>query len=76
MAVNTGALYLVTPKLALDGGLQFGLSDEAPTFAAFAGFSVALGRFKAHDASASCPDFGWLAPRGPLTEHTGHCVVR
>ena len=43
VAINTGALYVTSPRLALDGGVQFGLTDDAPAFSAFAGVSVAVG---------------------------------
>jgi hypothetical protein len=43
VAINTGTLYVISPRLALDGGVQFGVSEDAPAFAAFGGFSLAVG---------------------------------
>jgi hypothetical protein len=43
LSINTGALYALRPRLALDAGLAFGLSDDAPGFSAFGGLSIALG---------------------------------
>ncbi|MEP7306540.1 MAG: transporter [Acidobacteriota bacterium] len=43
VSINTGVLYVLKPRLALDGGMAFGVSDDAPAFAAFGGFSIALG---------------------------------
>ena len=40
---SVGAIYTVNPRLALDGGMQFGLSQAAPGIAAFAGISVVVG---------------------------------
>lgn len=40
---DAGAIYEVTPRLAIDGGLQGGLSGPAPAFAAFGGISVVVG---------------------------------
>lgn len=42
-AVDVGAIYTVNPRLALDGGMQFGLSQAAPGVAAFAGISIIVG---------------------------------
>jgi hypothetical protein len=42
-AVDLGAIYTVNPRLAFDGGLQFGLSRSAPQVAGFAGVSVVVG---------------------------------
>ena len=42
-AMDIGAIYTVNPRLALDGGVQFGLSTAAPGFAGFAGISVVVG---------------------------------
>ena len=35
-ALDTGAIYVVNPRLALDGGVQVGLTDAAPSLSAFA----------------------------------------
>ncbi len=42
-AVDFGAIYMASPRLAVDGGLQLGTSRAAPAFAAFAGLSVVVG---------------------------------
>lgn len=42
VAINTGTLFVISPRLALDGGVQFGLTEEASSFSAFGGFSVAV----------------------------------
>ena len=43
VAVDAGAIYVLSPRWALDGGLQGGLSRAAPVFAAFGGLSVVVG---------------------------------
>jgi len=43
IAMDTGAIYVINPRLALDGGVQVGLTDAAPELSAFAGVSVVLG---------------------------------
>lgn len=42
-ALDTGAIYVVNPRLAFDGGVQVGLTDAAPSLSAFAGMSVVIG---------------------------------
>jgi hypothetical protein len=42
-ALDGGAIYTVSPRFALDGGLQAGLTAAAPDFAAFAGVSIVVG---------------------------------
>ena len=42
VALDTGAIYVLNPRLALDGGVQLGLTASAP-FSAFAGMSVVVG---------------------------------
>lgn len=42
-SVDLGAIYAVSPRLALDGGLEAGLTRAAPSFAAFGGVSVVVG---------------------------------
>jgi hypothetical protein len=42
VALDTGAIYVINPRLALDGGVQVGLTSSAP-FSAFAGMSVVVG---------------------------------
>jgi hypothetical protein len=43
VAVDAGAIYTLTPRLAIDGGVQFGATRDAPDFAVFAGVSVVVG---------------------------------
>lgn len=43
VAVDGGAIYVINPRLALDGGVQIGLTAAAPPFAAFAGLSIVVG---------------------------------
>ena len=43
VAMDGGAIYVINPRLALDGGVQVGLSDAAPALSAFAGLSVVVG---------------------------------
>lgn len=42
-AIDSGAIYEVTPRLAFDGGAQWGMSDAAPPLSVFAGVSVVIG---------------------------------
>jgi len=42
-ALDAGAIYTLSPRLAVDGGLQFGISQAAPGFAVFAGLSFSVG---------------------------------
>ncbi len=42
-AIDTGAIYVITPRFALDGGMQWGLTDAAPEWSAFGGVSVIIG---------------------------------
>jgi hypothetical protein len=42
-AIDTGAIYVITPRFALDGGMQWGLTPAAPTVSAFGGVSVVIG---------------------------------
>jgi len=42
-AMDTGAIYVINPRLALDGGVQVGLTEAAPTVSAFCGVSVVIG---------------------------------
>ncbi|HEX4568088.1 MAG TPA: transporter [Vicinamibacterales bacterium] len=41
-AMDAGAIYVITPRFALDGGAQWGVSDAAPA-SVFAGVSVIVG---------------------------------
>jgi hypothetical protein len=41
-ALDGGAIYVINPRVALDGGVQIGLTDAAP-LSAFGGLSVVLG---------------------------------
>ena len=42
-ALDTGAIYVINPRLAFDGGVQVGLTSAAPALSAFGGVSVVLG---------------------------------
>jgi len=42
-AMDTGAIYVINPRFALDGGVQFGLTSATPSLSAFGGLSVVLG---------------------------------
>ena len=42
-AIDGGAIYTVTPRLAFDGGVQAGLNAAAPDAAAFGGVSIVVG---------------------------------
>jgi hypothetical protein len=42
-AIDFGAIYTVTPRLALDAGMQFGVSRDAPAIGVFGGISVVVG---------------------------------
>jgi hypothetical protein len=42
-ALDTGAIYVVSPRVAFDGGVQLGVSRAAPGFAGFLGVSVVVG---------------------------------
>jgi hypothetical protein len=42
-ASDFGAIYIVSPRFAIDGGLQVGLSRAAPDIGVFAGISVVVG---------------------------------
>jgi hypothetical protein len=43
IALDTGAIYVITPRFALDGGVQAGLTAAAPRLSVFGGFSVIIG---------------------------------
>ena len=42
-ALDSGAIYVISPRFALDGGVQLGLTDAAPSLSAFGGMSLVLG---------------------------------
>jgi len=42
-AVDAGAIYELGARYALDGGVQIGVTRNAPTFVAFGGFSIVVG---------------------------------
>lgn len=42
-AFDVGAIYELGARFAIDGGVQFGLSRDAPDFAAFGGLSMIVG---------------------------------
>jgi hypothetical protein len=61
-AVDAGTIYVRSPKLAFDGGLQLGLTAAAPGFAAFAGVSLVVGDVRGgHGVHRRQPH----APRSP-----------
>lgn len=43
VAIDGGAIYVLNPRWAIDGGVQAGLSSAAPAFSAFGGLSVVVG---------------------------------
>ena len=42
-SLDAGAIYQIGTRYALDGGVQFGLTRDAPAVAAFGGVSVLVG---------------------------------
>jgi hypothetical protein len=42
-AVDAGAIYELGARYAIDGGVQVGISGDAPAFAAFGGISIIVG---------------------------------
>jgi hypothetical protein len=42
-AIDTGAIYELGSRYAVDGGVQIGVSRNAPAFAAFGGISIIVG---------------------------------
>ena len=42
-AIDAGAIYVINPRFAIDGGAQWGLSRAAPSLSVFAGLSVVVG---------------------------------
>jgi hypothetical protein len=43
LVMDGGAIYVINVRLALDGGVQLGLTDDAPRLSVFGGFSVIVG---------------------------------
>ena len=43
IAIDAGAIYVINTRLALDGGIQFGLTAAAPSVSVFGGMSVVVG---------------------------------
>ena len=43
VAVDAGAIFVINPRFALDGGIQGGLSPAAPSVAIFGGLSIVVG---------------------------------
>jgi hypothetical protein len=43
-AADVGAIYTITPRVAIDGGIEFGVSQAAPDVAVFAGVSFVVGK--------------------------------
>ena len=66
-AIDTGVIYAIGTRLAVDGGIEAGVSSEAPEFAAFGGISVALGH--AHAATATA--HAHTRPGGPTSASAG-----
>lgn len=54
-AINGGVIYRIGPRMAIDGGMIVGLSEDAPSYAVFGGFSVAVGRGRTKNAAAHRP---------------------
>ena len=52
-SINTGVIYTVGPRFAIDGGIQFGVSGSSDDFAAFGGFSVLVGQRRSRSPGAS-----------------------
>ena len=48
VGIDGGAVFFVTPHLAVDAGLQTGLSDSLPGFSAFGGLSFDVGPRRDH----------------------------
>jgi hypothetical protein len=44
MAINTGVIYYVTPRFALDTGIQASLLGEGPDYVVRAGLTTRFGR--------------------------------
>jgi hypothetical protein len=51
-ALDAGAIYALSPKFAIDGGVQLGLSRASPDIAAFGGISVIVGNPLGHGVHA------------------------
>jgi outer membrane putative beta-barrel porin/alpha-amylase len=51
-AIDTGVIYTIGTYMAVDGGIEAGVSGDAPAFAVFGGVSVALGHARAAGAAA------------------------
>jgi hypothetical protein len=43
LALDVGAIYVLNPRFALDGGIQGGLSEAAPSLSVFGGLSIVVG---------------------------------
>jgi hypothetical protein len=43
LAMDGGAIYFINARLAVDGGVQVGLSEAAPSLSAFGGVSLVVG---------------------------------
>lgn len=52
-AVDIGVIYTVRPRLAIDGGLLFGVSRAAPGFTAFGGLSFNVGTVRPSSATSA-----------------------
>ena len=43
VAIDAGGIYVINPRLALDGGFQGGLTEQAPAWSVFGGISIVVG---------------------------------
>jgi hypothetical protein len=62
-AIDIGAIYTASPRLAFDGGVQFGVSQAAPDIAAFGGVSIVVGGHGVHERQRK--PRGRVAPKAP-----------
>ena len=76
-AVDTGVIYTIGTRMAVDGGIEAGLSGDAPAFAAFGGFSVALGHARAGGSGrthAHRPPQSYISFSGPRSRFRSSAV--
>jgi len=64
-AIDGGAIYTVSPRLAFDGGLQLGVSRVAPDIAAFGGVSFVVGNVAGHGVHERQRKTQGRAPKSP-----------
>jgi hypothetical protein len=55
-AIDTGFIHTITPRLAIDAGVQIGVSQAASTFGFFAGVSTMIGHRRSTAAFRPAPD--------------------